>query len=105
MKAVHAGQTHTFTGLWCLLAVVAGLLRSSNAHAQTVQQTFQLEVGWNAVYVEVDPDPSDLDVLLDGLAVESVWVREENGRRVGSVPCADEIGQQAAAPLVAESLA
>lgn len=37
------------------------------------QQTFELNPGWNAVYLEVQPDNNDIDQMLAGVPVESVW--------------------------------
>ncbi|HSH15605.1 MAG TPA: hypothetical protein VLD18_06210, partial [Verrucomicrobiae bacterium] len=41
--------------------------------AQWHQQSIQLRPGWNAVFLEVRPEPEDCDTLLAGLPVESVW--------------------------------
>ncbi len=38
-----------------------------------VEQTIQLHPGWNAVYLEVQPDPSDIEAVLAGVPVASVW--------------------------------
>ena len=54
-----------FTGLFCLLA--------NRAAAQWVQQQIVLKPGWNAVFLEVDPNPADCDALFTGLPIESVW--------------------------------
>lgn len=54
-----------FTSLFCLLA--------HRAAAHWVQQQIVLKPGWNAVFLEVEPTPSDCDALFAGLPVESVW--------------------------------
>ncbi|MHC1768186.1 MAG: hypothetical protein AB9869_28595 [Verrucomicrobiia bacterium] len=41
--------------------------------AQWTSQTIPLRPGWNAVFLEVQPEPSDCDTLLAGLPIESVW--------------------------------
>jgi hypothetical protein len=43
------------------------------ASAQWMQQTFQLKPGWNAVFLEVAPEPDLCDAQFAGLPVESVW--------------------------------
>lgn len=43
------------------------------ARAQWTQQTIQLKPGWNAVFLEVNPEPQQCDALFAGLPVESVW--------------------------------
>ncbi len=53
----------------CLLYVSAPVL----APGQWISQHFTLHPGWNAVFVEGQPDPADCDVLFDGMPIESVW--------------------------------
>jgi hypothetical protein len=48
-------------------------LAANQAAAQWVQQQIVLKPGWNAVFLEVDPTPSDCDALFAGLPIESVW--------------------------------
>ena len=57
---------------WVVLAMVFTLAK---AHAQSeVTQTFTLKPGWNAVYLEVQPDPRDPATVFAGLGdLESVW--------------------------------
>jgi hypothetical protein len=54
---------------------VIALLTSfpSGMHAQWVQQTISLKAGWNAIFLNVQPEPADCDALFAGLPVESVW--------------------------------
>ncbi len=54
-----------------LAAVV--LFGDAPAWAQWTTQTIQLSPGWNAVFLEVQPEPRDCDLVLAGLPVESVW--------------------------------
>ena len=42
--------------------------------AQWVSQELNLSPGWNAVYLELDPEPNSCDALLEGLPVEGVWM-------------------------------
>jgi len=48
-------------------------LAADRAAAQWVQQQVVLKPGWNAVFLEVAPTPSDCDDVLVGLPIESVW--------------------------------
>ena len=40
---------------------------------QWTTQTIVLRPGWNAVYLEVQPEPRDCDSIFAKLPVESVW--------------------------------
>src|SRR4051794_38646892 len=63
----------------CASRLMAGLLLSvslwfaPSAGAQWTTQTISLRSGWNAVYLEIQPEQSDCDVLLAGLPIETVW--------------------------------
>jgi hypothetical protein len=46
---------------------------SQSAHAQWLSQSITLSPGWNAVFLEVQPEPNDSAGLFDNLPVESVW--------------------------------
>lgn len=56
--------------------LIAGLLvvAVAPAPAQWRSQSINLQPGWNAIYLDVDPPESDADGLLAGLPVESVWM-------------------------------
>lgn len=54
-------------------AVVTLLLAVLPARAQWATQTVILQPGWNAVYLEVQPEPRECDSVLGGLPIESVW--------------------------------
>ena len=41
--------------------------------ADVVTQQIQLTPGWNAVYLEVHPQSTDLETVFDGIPVESAW--------------------------------
>jgi hypothetical protein len=43
------------------------------SQAQWVTQTVQLSPGWNAVFLEVQPQPADCAAVFAGLPVQSVW--------------------------------
>jgi hypothetical protein len=46
---------------------------SFRAAAQWVAHTINLEAGWNAVYLEVEPYPAQCDLQFQGLPINSVW--------------------------------
>src|SRR5689334_4678832 len=56
-------------------AALAGLvLYPATGLAQWVSQTLNLHSGWNAVFLEVQPEPRECDQLFASLhSVESVW--------------------------------
>ncbi len=41
--------------------------------AFTMNQTFNLRAGWNAIWLEVEPVNQDINVVFQGIPVESVW--------------------------------
>ena len=45
------------------LAVATGALLTAPAAGQWVEQNFELQAGWNSVFLEVDPAPADADGL------------------------------------------
>jgi hypothetical protein len=55
------------------LAMAAFVALGSPARAQWVDQTITLNPGWNAVFLEVQPEPADADLVFANLPVESVW--------------------------------
>src|SRR6185503_14295863 len=54
-----------------LLVAAFGLVAS--AQAQWTTQTLSLQPGWNAVFLEVQPEPKQCDQIFAGLPVESAW--------------------------------
>lgn len=57
-------------GSWMLLLLGCG---SHTAFAQWTTQSVDLNPGWNAIYLEVQPGTNDCDSVFAGLPVESVW--------------------------------
>lgn len=53
------------------LFVLAGFTQA--LQAQWVTQTIALRPGWNAVFLEVQPEPRECDAVFGSLPVESVW--------------------------------
>lgn len=56
-----------------LIVLKVFLLGCFPLHAQWSAQTLTLRPGWNAVFLEVQPEPRECDAVLAGLPVESVW--------------------------------
>lgn len=53
-----------------LMSMLAGALPG---FAQWTNQTIVLRPGWNAVFLELQPEPRECDALFAGIPVESVW--------------------------------
>lgn len=70
MNPPYLSLTPNFVRLVVLTVVLSGCLPS---HAQWAAQTLGLRPGWNAVFLEVQPEPRECGAVLAGLPVESVW--------------------------------
>ncbi len=55
--------------VWVWIVASGGM----TAWAQWTTQTIPLRSGWNAIYLEVQPQPEECDQIFAGLPVESVW--------------------------------
>jgi hypothetical protein len=55
------------------IMVIIPVLWSMTLRAQWTSQTISLQPGWNAVYLEVQPQPQDCDSLFTNMPIESVW--------------------------------
>ncbi|GAA4812270.1 hypothetical protein GCM10011365_21170 [Marinicella pacifica] len=55
--------------------MVLGLtgISSGRAGVATITQTINLQPGWNAVYVEIEPQNNDIETIFSGVPVASVW--------------------------------
>ncbi len=49
------------------------VLSTLPALAQWTTQTIPLRPGWNAVFLEVQPEPRECEALFSGLPIESAW--------------------------------
>lgn len=61
--------------------VAFGLLLAASSAARAtseVTQVLQLQPGWNAIFLEVQPEPADVDSVFGGLPVASVWTWNPN---------------------------
>ncbi len=63
--------------------------------APTVVQTISLHPGWNAVFLEVQPDPSESGQVFGGLAVERVLMWNGQNERVLAIAAPDDIPSRA----------
>lgn len=75
------------TLLWLALA----LPFSSLALAGWKTQTVELRPGWNAVYLEVSPEPGAVEAVFAGLPVRAVWRYKEDDSPVRYVDNANEL--------------
>lgn len=57
----------------CLLGWLWGF-SALTASAQWTTQSLTLRPGWNAIHLDVAPEPTDCDVVFGNLPVESVWM-------------------------------
>ena len=53
--------------------ILVAALFCGHAHAQWSTQTITLKPGWNAVFLELEPEPKDCATVFAGIPVESVW--------------------------------
>ena len=64
------------------IGLVLLLAGAQHVQGQWTKQTILLSPGWNAVHVDVRPEPDDCDSIFSGLPIESVWAWN---RRSGEV--------------------
>jgi hypothetical protein len=60
-----------------LALAIPGVLFLSSLAAQTITQSITLLPGWNAVWLEVEPEANQTDEVFENLPVSSVWTRLE----------------------------
>ena len=58
-----------------ILAVSVLLVLPAATFGQLHEQTFQLQQGWNSIFVAVDAAPADATALFGSLPIDSVWMR------------------------------
>lgn len=56
-----------------ILTLLVTLWLSPSAMAQWTSQTLTLTPGWNAVFLEVQPEPRAADLVFSGIPVDSAW--------------------------------
>lgn len=61
-------KSHLLAALFFVVALVAPSVR-----AQTVTQSFALNPGWNAIWLDVQPTNSNIGVVFSNIPVASVW--------------------------------
>lgn len=74
-----------------LAALVLVDLALSAVYAQWTEQTITLEPGWNAVYLQVQPEPRACEVVFSGLPIESVWLWNQRFSSVQFIQDANEL--------------
>ena len=56
---------------WLAAATLA--VSADPSLAQRVPQNVTFQTGWNSAYLEVAPEPSDLDLSFAGPPIEAIW--------------------------------
>lgn len=59
--------------------------------AQWSRQVLELNAGWNAVFLEVQPEPNRCDDLFEGMPIASVWKKNPLFSRVQFIQNPDEL--------------
>lgn len=66
-------KRRAFYVLCGLVLFISALVPASLAGIATVTQSIELQPGWNAVYVEIEPENNDIETIFSGIPVASVW--------------------------------
>src|SRR5262249_8567026 len=66
----HFRARNWFRKLFLTLLLLGGALSGA---AQSISQSFPLRVGWNSIWLEVDPTNAATHVVLAGAPFASVW--------------------------------
>jgi len=77
---------HSALGLGALLCVLAPRFVS----AATTEQTIELQPGWNAIHVELQPENDSIEQVFAGIPVASVWRWLPDDRPVAFIQDPDE---------------
>ncbi len=72
------------------LVPAGAMLSLATLSASPIEQSFELQPGWNAIFLEVVPVDTDPAVALAGIPYESVWTREEPLSSVDFIQDQDE---------------
>ena len=81
-------KTHSL--LRTILLVIL-ILTGFPAWAQWVTQQIDLQQGWNAVFLEVEPYPPDCALQFEGMPIESVWTPNRQFQSVQFIQDPDEL--------------
>jgi hypothetical protein len=75
MRQLNGQRSTNFGGVTLrpLLVAALAIFAASHVSAQWVQRSYTLVPGWNAIFLDVQPEPADCDTLFAGLPIESVW--------------------------------
>ncbi len=71
------------------LTAMAWIMPTDDVVAQSVERSFQLQPGWNSVYLEVDPVPETANELFAGLPIQAVWMLSPHRRSTLPPECID----------------
>jgi hypothetical protein len=85
-----SGAVRSWAGA-ALLALLVAFASAAPVRAATAyQQSVQLAPGWNAVYLQVDPEVAEPAAAFAGVPVKSVWTWTGAGERIAFVQDAAE---------------
>ncbi len=74
-----------------IISVVLFLLFSKVSVAQTTTQNFTLKPGWNAIYLEVQPEDNKWEELINNIPIVSIWTLNPNSSSVEFVQDPDTL--------------
>lgn len=79
--------------LRALASLLGGLSLGAtlSLHAQTTTQTIPLRVGWNAIWLEVEPTDNAIGVVFTNLPVEAVWAYFEKASTADFIQDVNEL--------------
>ena len=77
--------------LQCLFVSLFLVILCSPAMAQWVTQTVELDAGWNAVFLEVEPYPPRCEDLLEGSPIKAVWFCDQHFSSMQFIRSPDEL--------------
>ncbi|MCX7554065.1 hypothetical protein OS175_09260 [Marinicella sp. S1101] len=61
------------TKLVLVVAFVLSFSTVANGAVANMQQSFELKPGWNAIYVELEPNQNRIEDIFSGIPIKSVW--------------------------------
>lgn len=73
-----------------LALAIPGVLSLASLAAQSINQSITLQPGWNAVWLEVEPETNRTNQVFEGLPVSSVWTRLERTTSVEFIQSVSE---------------
>lgn len=85
---METNTTMRLTKTICVLLFTAAI--ATQARAASVTQTIELQPGWNAIYIEVEPEVNAIEQVFAGIPLASVWRWIPDDRPVSFIQDPDE---------------